>query len=308
MNDQLNQSLPIFYRLDLSQDISLRIKQSVSFNIAGIPAVGKTSYLDFFIHNIGNFMEDGVHRSFVTINLRAFYGKTMDEFTLHLADKLDINDEYKSGSGLNLLEEYSKDKCLYFIIRYLDELRQEVIEEVLNLCIVLRDEPFNINFVFVSRKPLANTLTNNPVINSRLLGTQEIFLPDNMQELWVKLDRYEDLLDIELDNTKRFDIHTLSGGHGGYLQSILYFEKNGELEEVLEKDLPSEFKTRSQEILSILTESEPSVMEKIAKNKDAVNLEQIPENLLKLGLVIIKDEKPKIFSSILERYLVEEYS
>jgi len=304
MNDSITHLLPVFYRLDLSQDLSLHVEQGVSFNLIGIPAVGKTSYLEFFIHNLHSYIIDDIEREFITINLRAYYGKSLDDFLMYLIDKLDIEGDIKPKQAWDALEDYSEGRELFFIVRYLDELDQEAIDHVLEFCLITRDNPYKYNFIFISRKPLFNILSDNAVINSRLFGTQEYFVPDSSQELWIKLDKYSQLLSLDIDNTTRFKIHQLSGGHGGYLQSIIFYEKKGELEEAI-KEFPNDFISRSEEIMDIFSENEKEVLNNIAKNPTEINLKTVPPLLIKTGIVRFKDDHPYIFAQILERYLQE---
>ena len=305
-------NLPIYYRLELSEKLATAFRVGKSINLVGMPAVGKNTYLNFLLFNKERLLLDGgKDLEFVVVNTREFEGEDMDSFKTFLYTKakdelsIVINESTDLEDFLIQTGEYKK---IYFILRFLEELDKKFLEKLFRYLLVIRQNPYNARFLFMTNRPLAEKI-EDAVVRSRLLSMEEYFQPISEIQFELELAEYKNFLELNFNSKDKKDLYELTGGHGGYLkyaashlkEKRLKFHDSDLIDVVRGKgELPGDLIKRSQELMRVFTEDEIKFLSSIAKNEE---VKTIPELFYSLGIVKTIKGKPIIFSSILSAFL-----
>lgn len=302
MSDFLVKSLPKYYRLDLSEKLSAAIKQGRSLNLIGLPAVGKYTYLNFFLENRKHFIDNN-DIDFVIINTREFTGKNIEDFKNFIAKKLPQPPVNENSPADELIKKASSEKEIYLIFRFFEEMNSNLLDEIWRYLLLIRQLPYKYRFIFVSNRPLSEK-AKDKVISSRLFGTEEFFRPTSKKDYTLEINEYEKFLGLSVNFDAREKLYQLTGGHGGYSKLVFEHQKEkllkyleSDLYEIVSEkgELTNELYKRSEEILKVFTQEELEVISKIARNEKV----ELPKLFYDLGLVT----ENKIFSLILATFL-----
>lgn len=306
MSDFLATQLPKYYRLDLSEKLATLIKQGRSVNIVGLAAVGKFTYINFFLHNKKHFIENEENYRFLVIDLREFSGKgfgKFKDFFIQKASKLDPEIQ-----GKDLLEKISSQFEVFTIIRHIETLDRKLLKEIWKYFLLARQLPYKFRFIFLSNRPLSETTEDDAVI-SRLFGTEEYFKPTSQKDFALEIAEYEKFLGLSISLNAREKLYELTGGHGGYTKLVLGYQKEkllkyleSDLYELVneKKKLTPELENRSKEVLGVFTDEEIKILTQMAGGKD---IAEVSPFIYNLGVIVRENGKRKIFSHILETFL-----
>jgi hypothetical protein len=310
MNEFISRHLPGYYRLNLSEKLVAAIKNATSINIIGMPAVGKNTYLNFFLNRRDEFLKDKSERVFLSINLREFVRSDFNSFKKFFIKKLlHLETDYELKDPEGFLKDISSKHEVIVILRFLDELKSELIEKIFNFFLTIRQPPYRIQFIFLTNRPLSE-YTRNSAAKGRLLSCEEYFQPASWDDFCLAVDRHESFLGLSFDRKHRQKLYELTGGHGGYLKNLMTYEKERSLkylesdiyERVVSGDLPRDLIRRSEELVGKLNKSELAVLKSLSKGEKSRSL-KIPKLLVNLGFVRKKRDEYVVFSKILTAFL-----
>lgn len=257
-----------------------------------MPATGKNNYMHFFVKVLPEFLKDDVVRDFIFLDLRVFFGNTINDFKSLIEDTI-------------LKEDSSGQKIV--ILYHIDELPMDILEPALKVLNVLRDEPHHLKYIFVTHRP-GSELTSHEVLQSRLFGATAYYQPCNLRDFLYELKIFEDELELNLSRPQKDFLFDLTGGLTIYSKIILSHEKVELVagrksiidSDLLDRDeIKMELLSRTKEITRILTSDEIENLKSIAEGKNVK-----PQKILTdWGLVTIDEDTPSIFSEILSSFL-----
>lgn len=300
MNQQLIDNLPVYYRVDLGEQLREAILMNNSVNLIGLSSVGKYTYLQFFEKRHAEYFNDKQNRPFTFINLREFDGTRIEELSTFMKSKVDQNSSATTLQDFLLKEAGNSQRI--FIIRGLEHITEEARELVCKFLLVLRQDPFNVRFILVSNRPLKETIAG-PEYRARLLKYEIYFTPSSMTDLWHEITAYGKIIKKEFSNNERFMINTTAGGLGAYLKAIVTSVKEkGVLE--IDSALNVQLDTISEAVLSKFTDEEKNLLVSIAEGT-IHTYEEVPDLLRSIGVIRRGNEGPRIFSDAFARYIIE---
>jgi hypothetical protein len=290
MSTPLTTKWPIYYRLSQTEKLAAALRNQQSINMIGMPAMGKTAFLEFFEHNQSELIKSSNKYRFVNIPGHELASPTDAEITNFMVQKLGIEGGTKAGETVVAVIDTPD-----FVIGELSQQKLISLEQ-------LRHNPYDVIYLFVSYRPLDKYIQDLRA-RSRLMGVHLYLTPKTVQDHQLSMKLLAEDNDLDLDNQAILDIYEMSGGHSGLEKTIFGYYLAGNVEELKAERVPTDVEARLIEILNGFDEVEIEYLSNLANDPDNQGLYTCPEFLLNIGAVKQEEGRNKIFSSLMAKFL-----
>jgi DNA-binding response OmpR family regulator len=346
MDNTVDFSYPLSFRSSDAKTLGDHIKHKNSVNLVGMKRVGINNFLQFYFTNPQipkNYLDPAIQYLFVMIDLNDLVEREIYPFwtlTLkRLVDALDTisnSTELKKQSkklfveSIQLKDLFITVDCVQKIVSLMvqagyypiilfnrfDRMKDAATLEFFSNLQSLKDHARrNMSYIFTSYRPLYELRPDVFTKQALPVFCQDMYLkPANHDDASIILSQLESRYSVTIPPQIRDEFLSVTAGHVQYIHlSILKLRDTKTIpatrQELIEFLLNNEeAMLQSEELLDSLQEKERTILLSLAgEDKPQSILGDVPY-LSNTGMVIIREEKPVVFSPLLRQAMIRRNS